>query len=63
MKKETKRKRRFMRYKEACEAYCLGKNKMHNLALEAGAIYKIDRAVLIDVEALDQHLESYYKLV
>ena len=63
MKKETKKKRRFMRYKDACELYCLGKNKMHDLALEAGAIYKIDRAVLIDAEALDRHLETYYKLV
>ena len=53
---------RYMRYKEACQEYCLGKNKMHDLALEAGAIFKIDRAVLINCEILDRHLEQYYKL-
>ena len=52
-----------MRYKEACREYSLGKNKMHDLALEAGAIFKINRAVLINCEILDDHLESYYRLV
>ena len=62
MKKEKGTKRKFMRYKEACEEYSLGKNKMHELALEAGAIYKVDRAVLINCETLEKHLEQYYRI-
>ena len=56
------KRKRFLRYKEACEEYGLGKNKLHDLAIEAGAVYKIDRVVLINCDIFEKHLEDYYKL-
>ena len=55
-------RRRFLRYKEACKEYGIGENKMHDLALEAGAVYKIDRLVLINCDILDKHLDNYYRV-
>ena len=39
---------RLMRYKDACEAIGLGRNKVRELAKQAKAMYKIDKAVVID---------------
>lgn len=63
MDKERRSNRKYLRFKDACEAYSLGKEKMHDLAVEARAIYKIDRAVLVNCDVFERHLESYYKLV
>ena len=52
-------KKRLVRYKEGAEMYSVGMNKFQALAKDAGAILKIDRIVLVDLDVLDQYLESF----
>lgn len=61
MEKKTNiiRKKRLVRYKEGAEMYSVGMNKFQTLAKDAGAILKIDRIVLVDLDILDQYLESF----
>lgn len=61
MKKRSKEvnKKRLVRYKDGAEMYSMGMNKFQSLAKDAGAILKIDRLVLVDLDTLDQYLESF----
>ncbi len=52
-------RKRLVRYKEGAEMYSVGLNKFQTLAKDAGAIIKIDRIVLVDLDLLDQYLESF----
>ena len=56
---KTISKKRLVRYKEGAEMYSMGMNKFQILAKEAGAILKIDRLVLVDLDLFDQYLESF----
>lgn len=56
---KTVNKKRLVRYKEGAEMYSMGMNKFQTLAKDAGAILKIDRMVLVDLDTLDQYLESF----
>lgn len=56
---ETKNMR-LMRYKDACEATGLGRKKVRELAREAKAMYKIDKAVVIDMNRLIAYLDKFY---
>ena len=61
MQRATKKveKKRLVRYKEGAEMYSMGMNKFQTLAKDAGAILKIDRMVLVDLDVFDQYLESF----
>lgn len=52
-------KKRLVRYKEGAEMYSMGLNKFQSISREAGAIIKIDRIVLVDLDVLDEYLESF----
>lgn len=52
-------KKRLVRYKEGAEMYSMGMNKFQALAKEAGAILKINRMVLVDLDTFDQYLETF----
>lgn len=52
-------KKRLIRYKEGAEMYSMGMNKFQTLAKDAGAVLKIDRMVLVDLETLDKYLETF----
>lgn len=52
-------KKRLVRYKEGAEIYSMGMNKFQALAKDAGAILKIDRMVLVDLDRFDQYLETF----
>lgn len=52
-------KKRLVRYKEGADMYSMGMNKFQTLAKDAGAILKIDRMVLVDLDIFDQYLESF----
>ena len=51
--------KRLVRYKEGAEMYSMGMNKFQALAKDAGAILKIDRMVLVDLDTFDQYLETF----
>ena len=61
MQRATKKveKKRLVRYKEGPEMYSMGMNKFQTLAKDAGAILKIDRMVLVDLDIFDQYLETF----
>lgn len=61
MQRATKKveKKRLVRYKEGAEMYSMGMNKFQTLATDAGAILKIDRMVLVDLDIFDQYLETF----
>lgn len=61
MQRATKKveKKRLVRYKEGAEMYSMGMNKFQTLANDAGAILKIDRMVLVDLDIFDQYLETF----
>ena len=52
-------KKRLVRYKEGAAMYSMGMNKFQALAKDAGAILKIDRMVLVDLDTFDQYLETF----
>ena len=52
-------KKRLIRYKEGAEMYSMGMNKFQALAKDAGAILKIDRMVLVDLDTFDEYLETF----
>ena len=61
MQRATKKveKKRLVRYKEGAEMYSMGMNKFQTLAKDAGAILKIDRMVLVNLDIFDQYLETF----
>lgn len=61
MQRATKKveKKRLVRYKEGAEMYSMGMNKFQTLAKDAGAILKIDRMVLVDLDIFEQYLETF----
>lgn len=58
-KPKTINKKRLVRYKERAEMYSMGMNKFQTLAKDAGAILKIDRMALVDLDVFDKYLESF----
>lgn len=50
---------KFFRVKDGVEIYGLGKTKLYELALEAGAVYKVNKVVLIKKEVFEEYLESF----
>ena len=59
MQKKVVSKKRLVRYKEGAEMYSMGMNKFQTLAKDAGAVLKIDRMVLVDLDAFERYLESF----
>lgn len=52
-------RKKFVSYSEACELYSIGKNRMSDLAREAGAVYKINKCCLVNTDIFDEYLESF----
>lgn len=58
-KKAICEKPRFIRFKEGAEIYHMSLSKFRELAMAAGATYKINKLVLVNVERFENFLESY----
>ena len=52
-------KKKFIRYKEGVELYSMSQSKFEQLAKDAGAIYKLNKLVLVNREVFDEYLESF----
>ena len=59
MQRHIINRKRFVRYKEGAEMYSMGMNKFQTLAKDAGAVLKIDRMVLVDLDVFERYLESF----
>ena len=53
-------RKRFVRYPEGAELYSMGMTKFQELAKEAGAIYKVNKLVLVNLDILDEYLETFH---
>ena len=52
-------KKLFVRYQEGAELYSMGLHTFEQLAKEAGAIYKIRRVVLVNLDIFDEYLDTF----
>lgn len=55
----TTGKKKWVRYSEGAEMYSMGYHSFIRLAREAGAVYRINRIVLVNTEKLDEYLETF----
>lgn len=51
-------KQKFMRVKDACEAYHMSRPKIMEETLSAGALYRLKKTILINVNIFDEYLET-----
>lgn len=51
--------KKFVRYKEGAELYSMSQSKFEELAKEAGAVYKLNKIVLVNCEILNKYLETF----
>ena len=52
-------KKRFVRYKEGAELYSMSQPKFEQLAKDAGAVYKLNKLVLVNLDIFEKYLESF----
>ena len=51
--------KKFRRYKDGAEYYSMSQSKFERLAKDAGAIYKINKTVLVNCEIIEDYLEDF----
>ena len=51
--------KRFVHYQEGAELYSMGLRTFEQIAKEAGAIYKIRRLVLVNLDIFDEYLDTF----
>lgn len=57
--KKTNNKR-IVRYPEGAEMYSMSLSKFQQLAKDAKACYKMNRLVLVNLDILDEYLETFH---
>ena len=57
---QSKRYCKFVRYKEGADLYSIGIHGFQQLAKEAGAVRKINGVCLVNVEVLNEYIETMY---
>ena len=58
MQKKMKDKR-FVRYADGAEMYSMSLSKFQQLAKDAKACYKFNQLVLVNLEILDEYVETF----
>lgn len=58
-KREAIRRKKFVRYDEGAELYSMCKHSFMKLAAEAGALYKVNRISLVNMEVFEEYLETF----
>lgn len=53
------RRKKYVRYEEGAKLYSMGLHTFQQLAKEAGAIYRVKRIVLINLDIFDEYLEAF----
>lgn len=59
MQQGRSEKKRFVRYKEGAELYSMSQPKFEQLAKDAGAVYKINKLVLVNLDIFEKYLDSF----
>ncbi len=52
-------KKHFVRCDEGAELYSMSVSKFREFAKMAGAVYKVDRVVLVNCDLIEKYLEGY----
>ena len=60
MENRERNMKKFVRYKEGAELYSISQKKFEQLAKDAGATYKVGKAVLVNCHILDDYLELFH---
>lgn len=55
----ARKKKKYIRYEEGAVIYSMGKNSFRQIAQDAHAIVRLKRIALVNVEVLDEYLESF----
>ena len=55
----ARKKKKYIRYEEGAVLYSMGKNSFRQSAQDAHAIVRLKRIALVNVEVLDEYLESF----
>ena len=50
---------KYKRIEAACEIFGCGRKKMRQMALDAGALYKIDKT-LIDIKKVEDYIQEFF---
>ena len=53
------KKKKYIRYEEGAVLYSMGKNSFRQVAQDAHAVVRLKRIALVNVEVLDEYLESF----
>lgn len=56
---DKRKNKRFVRYAEGAEMYSMGITKFQELAKGAHACYKVNQLVLVNLDILDEYLETF----
>ena len=51
---------KYKRIEAACEIFGCGRKKMRQMALDAGALYKIDKTLLIDIKKVEDYIQEFF---
>lgn len=51
---------KYKRIEAACEIFGCGRKKMRQMALDAGALYKIDKTLLVDVKKVEDYIQEFF---
>lgn len=54
-----RKQKKYVRYKEGAELYSMSLSSFMRIAKEAGAVYKVNKMVLVNCAILDQYLELF----
>ena len=52
--------KRFVRYSEVSEMYSMSATKLMQLAKDAKACYKVNQLVLVNLDIIDEYLETFH---
>ena len=55
----ARKKKKYIRYEEGAVLYSMGKNSFRQIAQDVHAIVRLKRIALVNVEVLDEYLESF----
>ncbi len=55
------RGKKFVSYAEGAELYSVGIHTFQKMAKEAGAIYRLNRRVLVNTEIVDEYMEMFHE--
>ncbi len=55
--------KKYVRYEEGAELFSMGVHSFEQLAKDAGAVYRVRRVVLVNVQVIEAYLEKKCKSI